>query len=302
MIAMRAGAGVLAFALFAGAVGLHLLHDRLGPLPLPASSEDVMYVRSPAVVTRAALSFDGLASDVYWMRAIQVYGGTKRSTDPNKSYAQLYPLLDLATSLDPYFETAYRFGAIFLSEPYPDGPGRPDQAIALLDKGLAAEPNHWQYAQDIGFVHYWWRHDYKAAADWFLKAQQIGGPAWLTPLAAVTLAQGGNRASSRQLWTQLTSSDLAWLRDVARRRLTQLDAMDQIDALRLVAGRYEQRSGVRVTSWQQLVAAGQLRRMPVDPAGYPYLLDGQRAIITLDPRSPLNPLPIEPVSINQVPK
>ena len=36
------------------------------------------------------------------------------------------------TTLDPYFNIAYRFGAIFLGERYPGGPGRPDQAVALL--------------------------------------------------------------------------------------------------------------------------------------------------------------------------
>ena len=34
----------------------------------------------------------------------------------------------MATGLDPYFNIAYRFGAIFLSESKPDGPGRPDLA------------------------------------------------------------------------------------------------------------------------------------------------------------------------------
>ena len=38
-------------------------------------------------------------------------------------YQLLYPLLDITTTLDPHFNIAYRFGAIFLSEPYPGGAG-----------------------------------------------------------------------------------------------------------------------------------------------------------------------------------
>ena len=49
-------------------------------------------------------------------------------------------MLDLTTTLDPLFNVAYRFGAIFLAEPYPGGAGRPDLAIALLEKGLQARP------------------------------------------------------------------------------------------------------------------------------------------------------------------
>ena len=56
---------------------------------------------------------------------------------PRPDYPLLYPLLDLTTTLDPVFNIAYRFGSIFLAEPYPGGAGRPDLAITLLEKGLA---------------------------------------------------------------------------------------------------------------------------------------------------------------------
>src|SRR5207244_12158006 len=107
-------------------------------------------------------------------------------------YANLYPLLDITTSLDPRFNIAYRFGAVFLAEPYPGGPGRPDLAIALLNKGLRERPDKWEYMEDIGFVHYWWRHDYESAALWFERASQVAGaPWWLRSLAAHMLAPGG---------------------------------------------------------------------------------------------------------------
>ena len=60
----------------------------------------------------------------------------RRTSKASQTYPLLYPLLDLTTTLDPRFNIAYRFGAIFLAEPYPGGPGRPDLAIALLEKGL----------------------------------------------------------------------------------------------------------------------------------------------------------------------
>src|SRR5206468_7151941 len=141
------------------------------------------------------------------------------SASAPRSYELLYPLLDLTTTLDPRFNIAYRFGAIFLAEPYPGGAGRPDLAIALLEKGLRERPDKWEYMQDIGFVHYWWRHDYPAAAAWFRRAGEApGGPWWLRSLAATTLAQGGDRQSSRLIWESLRESDNAWLRREADRR------------------------------------------------------------------------------------
>ena len=289
-------------ALLAGVVGLQRARERLDPLPMPDGGGSVLYVRSPEVMKRAVLSYDAVAADLYWIRAIQHYGATKLSTDPGKAYDQLYPLLDISTSLDPDFTVAYRFGAIFLSEPFPNGPGRADQAIALLQKGLTARPETWAFAQDIGFVHYWWRHDYAQAAAWFLRASAIpGAPAWMKPLAAVTLAQGGNRASSRQLWQQVNdSADVDWLRTQARLRLRQLDALDQIDALRTIAAAYERRTGLRLRSWDDLVRSGYLRGVPRDPAGYLYRLDTARGRITLAPDSSLNPLPTEPVSLSSM--
>ena len=98
------------------------------------------------------------------------------------------------TSLDPHFKVAYRFGAIFLAEPYPGGPGRPDHAIALLERGIERDDGRWEYMEDIGFVYYWWLTDFQQAAEWFKRAgEQPGAPTWLAPLAATTLAQGGNR-------------------------------------------------------------------------------------------------------------
>ena len=289
--------------LIAAVVRLQMARDAMAPLPQPVDNAGMLYVRSPAAATRIALGYDAVAADLYWIRAIQHYGGTKLSTGANKSYDQLYPLLDLATSLDPRFDIAYRFGAIFLSERPPDGPGRPDLAVALLRKGLEAQPERWQFAQDIGFVYYWWVHDYRQAAEWFTRAAEIPkAPTWLKPMAAVTLAQGGNRASSRALWQEIErQADHDWLRNQAALRLKQFDAMDQIDALIRAAIDYERRFGASPRSWEDLIRAGYLRQVPVDPTGHEYVIDSARGTIRLGPRSRLNPLPLEPDRIDGVP-
>jgi hypothetical protein len=294
----RAWPVVLIGVLIPAVVGLQMARDGLPPLPTPTGDASVMYVRSPAVMSRMVLSYDGLAADVYWLRAIQHYGGTKRSTDPNRTYSQLYPLLDLTTSLDPRFKIAYRFGGIFLSEPFPSGAGRADLAVALLEKGLRADPSRWEYAQDLGFVYYWWYRDYTHAAEWFERGGNIAGaPNWLKPLAAVTLTQGGSRASSRRLWQEvLAGADVDWLRRSAIQRLHQLDVMDQLDALGQIVDRFTRRAGRGPRSWQDLVRAGDLPGTPVDPEGHPYLLDPFTGKPQLDPQSPLSPLPTEPLA------
>ena len=149
---------------------------------------------------------------------------------------------------------------------------------------------------DIGFIYYWWLQDYAKAAAWFDRAGKApGAPTWLAPLAATTLAVGGDRKSSRTLWRQLMeSSDIAWIRSSAERRLTQLDAMDMIDQLNVIADRYEAREGHVAQSWQTLVATERLRAVPLDPAGTPFVINPTTGRIGLAPDSPLWPLPEEP--------
>jgi hypothetical protein len=99
----------------------------------------------------------------------------------------------------------------------------------------------------------------------------------------------------------MESSDIAWIRNSAERRLTQLDAMDMIDQLNVIADRYEAREGHVAQSWQALVAAEHLRGVPLDPAGTPFVINPTTGRIGLAPDSPLAPLPEEPRPPAQAP-
>jgi hypothetical protein len=251
------------------------------------------------------VGYTPLAADLYWIRTIQYYGGTKlRLANASevvvpgapvpRDYELLYPMLDLTTTLDPRFNIAYRFGAIFLAEPYPGGAGRPDLAIQLLEKALRERSDKWEYMQDIGFVHYWWRHDYRAAAEAFDRASKVpGAPWWLRSLAATTLAEGGDRRSSRLMWESIRqSAEIEWLKNDAERRLNQLDALEFIDRLQSVVDDFARASGKPPTDWQQLVDARRLPGTPVDPTKTPYEIVNGR--VRLSMMSPLFPLPTEP--------
>jgi hypothetical protein len=290
----RAVAGLVAAAAVLWGAALSLQAARDQHYAVPQVESDLLYLRGGPAVARLALGFNGLLADIYWIRAIQYYGDTRLSKNPGKQYQLLYPLLDLATTLDPRFTVAYRFGSIFLAEPYPDGPGRADLAIRLLERGLRADPTRWQYAQDAGFVYYWWAQDYKAAASWFDRASRIeGAPWWLRSMAATTLAQGGDRRSSRQLWRQLyETSDDEWVKNNAKLKLLQLDALDQMDALAGVIRRYTAATGRFPESWAAIGAMGGLRGVPIDPAGTAFVLDrSQPGGVAVASSSPLFPIP-----------
>jgi hypothetical protein len=280
--------------LLAAAVGVQVHRDQRFATDQPAAQ--ILYVQSPEIARRLALSYDLLAADVYWIRALQHFGSARKQTTQAREYQLLYPLLDMATGLDPYYNIAYRFGGIFLSEPRPAGPGRPDLAEKLLLKGLAAQPTKWEYMQDIGFVHFWTLQDYKGAAEWFEKGSRLPGAPWfLKPLAATTLAQGGHRSASRTLFRALAESgDNDWIRKDATRRLRQLDAMDAMDELGGIVARYRERGGPTPLTWPGLVRAGYLRAIPTDPEGFVFGLGPWSGDVSLGEGSTLAPLPQEP--------
>jgi len=285
----RAVTPVLLVLLLASVVGLQAVRERGGELD--DKQDELLYVRSPEALRRMSLSYHSLLADVYWIRAVQAYGDTRLGRTADRSYGLLYPLLDLTTSLDPHFDMAYQFGALFLAEAPPGGPGKPDLAVRLLEKGLRAQPQDWQLHQALGFVHYWSYQDYGTAAGWFKRAARLpGAPTWMEPLAAVTLAEGGNRKASRLMWQQIqqTAAD-EWFRNEAARRLKQLDAMDQLETLTRVVATFTARQGRPPADWSELARAGYIRGSIADPTGAPYRLEN--GVVSLDVNSKLLPLP-----------
>jgi len=281
-------------------VALQIARERW--YPQTSSPIDEVYFTSGSAATTVALSFKSVLADVYWIRAIQYFAATRLKNKPTGPRDLLFPLLDITTSLDPAFNLAYRFGAIFLAEEYRGGSYQPELAIRLLDKGFAQNPTRWEYLYDKAFVYYWTFHDPKAAAHWFGEAAKVPNSAdWLPGLAAIMLVEGGDRRSSRFMFQQmLQTAEHEYMRNNAAFRLAQLDILDAIDQLNAILDRYQQVTGTRAMTWEPLVARNWLRAAPADPDGLPFTIDASGRAV-LDPASKYNPLPIEPASKQPAP-
>ena len=280
--------------------------------PLATGDSEALYLTERAA-GRSVFTHRLLAADLYWIRAIQYFGSRSRaararqtepfapppslSSEAPVPFDQLYSLLDIATTLDPRFNIAYRFGAIFLAAQYPEGPGRPDLAVALLQKALTTSPAKWEYWHDIGFVYYWNSHDYRKASEAFQRGADLpGAPWWLRSLAASTLVKGGDRETSRLLWRQLAeTAENDDARHAANLKLMQLDAIGQIERLQSVIATVASQTGEPITSWRTLLVVGALRAVPRDPTGVEYELQPSGRV-TVSQQSSLFPLPIEPGS------
>lgn len=288
---MRRALTVIA-ALAGIAAAAVVLRAREQATPLPEPVERLMYLTAGQTAGRVFLGFDAVAADIYWIRAIQHYGRDRRMLDRANRFELLAPLLDLATTLDPLFIAAYRGGALLLASEPPGGPGRHDEAIALLEKGLRTSPERWQYALDIGFIHYWHRGERLRAADWFERAAAIpGAPVWIAQVAAVTRVEGGDRSGARPLLEALAESDDSAVRESAVRSLAQVDALDAVDDLERIVAQYKAEVQTAPASWADLVASGDLPGIPVDATGVPFTLDAETGQVAIGAGSTLLPLP-----------
>jgi tetratricopeptide (TPR) repeat protein len=248
--------------------------------------QDELSLRSPKLVKAISLEFAPLLADLYWTRAVQYYGDKRWRKDANLE--SLWPLLDIATTLDPNLPITYRFGATFLSEPAPAGAGRPDLAVELLQRGIRANPEYWRFYEDLGFIYYLQMKDYSKASEAFLEgSKNPDAQIWMKVMAAKIAAEGESLGTSIFLWEEIYNSTKdPSIRKNAQTHLQLLKVRQdcrQIDAL---ADEFEKRFGRRPARVDDLVQGGLLRRIPADPLGYAYVFgESGKAELNLD--SPL---------------
>jgi len=252
------------------------------------AQEEVLYLWSGSQVKRLFPGFEGVAADIYWLRTVQYFGG-QRLFSANKRFELLRPLIDITTALDPRLEIAYRYGAIFLSEPFPVGAGRPREGIEVLEAGVRNIPGSWRLRQDLGFFLYIYLHDPVRAAAVLNEAAGIPGAAfWLRMLAADVLAKGGERADARRMWQQMyEQAEPGIIKENARIRLQILDSRDLADRLTALVAEAERRTGRRPVRLEELRAAGLWRGPLVDAAGTPFGYDPGKGRVFIEPASPM---------------
>jgi hypothetical protein len=276
--------------LWAAIVGLPVLFAALAALQIridaqtrsAAQQKEELLLQSGTLLKKMSLGYDALLADLYWTRAVQYYG---TNLDRGSStYELLAPLLNVTITLDPKLIVAYRFGSIFLSEPPPIGPGRPDLAVQLIQRGIAANPGDWHLYFDLGFLYFWHFHDHENAAVAYQKASEApGAPEWLKVLAASMSDRKEALETSRIIWTRIfESSRDPMVRDTALRHLTTLRVQLDEGWLNDASDDYRKRFSRYPASVEELIEAGLLRGVPLDPQGFPY-------VIGSDGKGQLNP-------------
>ncbi len=287
----RSIAAILLFVMlgFTSAWRLQLGIDR--QLTSIHQEKNDLLFRSGRLIKLLSLEYGTFLADVYWTRAVQYYGDKRSRHDDN--FELLSPLLDLTTTLDPELLVAYRFGGVFLAQASPAGAGRPDLAVALIRRGIAANPDYWRLYEDLGFIYYWDLRDYHKASEAFLEgSKNPHALVWMKVMAAKIAQEGRSRETSLFLWRQIYDStqDPA-MRENALHQMEMLKVEQDLEQLDELLFEFEQRYARLPSGWAELVSMGILAGNPVDPRRVPYVLDSSGKV-RLSPASPLarNPL------------
>lgn len=282
--------------------------------------EETLYVQSGEVVRRLSLGFDGVVSDLYWIRTVQYFGRklgggltgegvvdfSKLSKD---DMPLLEPLLNITTTVDPNFIAAYRTGAIFLAEfDY-------DAALELLRKGIAVQTDRkilFRLWSDYGAI-CWRAKRYEECAEAYAQASALAPTPndrdWTAVMVGAAKTRGGDRRTSYLLFQKLREeAEHEGARLSAEWRLQQLTSLDERDFMERMIVRFRetyQRNPASFEELYPLLAAHRYEaydtlgrplalfhgefekrfrrydRAPLDPSGVPYRYDPVRGCVGL---------------------
>jgi tetratricopeptide (TPR) repeat protein len=211
--AAAAAAIALACALL---VGAGMMHGSYRASRGTRSVDELLYYPSGVWVRQATLGYETAAADVAWLRGIQYYGEHRLS---DQRYDMIGHVMGIVADLDPQFEQPYVFGGFTLAQELK----QPERGLALLERGLQANPDSWSLAFEVGFLNYVSLHDYAAAARYFTRASRMpGSPDYVARFAAWSNQRAGNRAMAILLWRRVESTGNQYMQEVARRELARL--------------------------------------------------------------------------------
>lgn len=278
---------LLSVVLLLGFAGVWRLQHAIDTqLAATYQEQDELVLRSGPLLKAMSLEYAPLAADLYWTRVVQYYGNKHVSGQTNLEL--LWPLLDVTTTLDPNLIVAYHFGGTFLSDSPPRGAGKPELGIELLQRGIRANPEYWRFYEDLGFIYYFDLRDYPKAAAVFLEgSKKPGAMIWMKTFAARIAQKGESLETSAMLWSEVyNSTKEPSIKKNAEVHLQLLRARIDCEQLNKLAAEYKRRTGRPPDNVRDLVHAGLLPGLVVDPVGVVYWFDLE-GNAQINPASPL---------------
>lgn len=240
----------------------------------PVVIEDLLYLPSGKFLKGAALGYDEMLADLLWIKALAYFGG-HAVTD--QDYTWLSHILDIVTTLDPFFQYPYEFGGVILATEINDV----DKSNELLEKGmknvLKTHKRYWYFPFFMAFNYMYYKNDFKTAAHYLEMASRFPqSPEYLPLLVSRLYAEADSPEIAMVFLAEMIkSTQKPELKEKLKLRLNQVINQSNIQFLEDAQGQFFLKYYRYPESIDEMVETGFIFYIPVDPRGGKYYISKQ---------------------------
>jgi len=261
------------FAVIVVLLGLVVLSEvRLGEItredPL---GRELLYLPSPEMLKIMSLGNPGLVADVLYLWSIQYYSFYQ----PHERFLYLETVYTLITDLDPLYVDAYRIGALIMQIQTGSDQEELEAAVRrLFDKGLRNLPDNWQLAEAAAWDFFIRFADRETALHYAeVASQRPGAPPRIKRMVGVwrDKESAWTLDDSIEYWRRaVEGAENEWDRVLCMNQFYDAVTARDRKTLEPLLDTFSARFGFCPESWEDLIRAGGLSRVPLDAFGDPY--------------------------------
>lgn len=263
----------VALAVFAGAV---FAQRQANEARARAGGDEILYLPNQKILNHFTGGMNHVVADLLWLRCIQYVGKENKG---ERNFTWLNQMLETVVQLDPYFGDAYRYGGMFLAALRSDD----DAGIDLLERGFIANPKNFQLPYELAMIFLLNRKDEPGSterATYYLSmaAAIEGCPEFIRDLATQLQGHFDLADVEREMWQRMANGEDKLLREMAERKLVEMDIRKAVENLNQAVRVYNQRLGHFPASLEEMVQADLIKPLASDPLGGAFFM-GEDSVI-----------------------
>ena len=233
-----------------------------------SSEQEVLYLPDGRGLSLLSFGYTNFVADLLWFNTINYFG---KHYNADRNFQWLGHMCNLVTSLDPNSKHVYGFCSTMLSWEA----NLPNESLKILDKAIANYPTDWKFFYLRGFTKMFFLKDDQGALADFSTSAKLPGASWIAArLAAKNIAMSDDPKSAVEfLKNILEGTTDETQRRALESRLREAQLVVDLDTLAQAVAVYKEREGQNPSKLEELVKAGIILALPLDPFGGKYLID-----------------------------